>query len=161
MSPPTVVFVQEHERARPRGQSPCVCQHQKYKFDAKSSVCYIAVTALAERFCQNALGPARPPPALCAPDNSSIGCADGGSATGALELPPLCLRATLRLRTASVMRNEHSGKYTPRPPLCPGCAQIMRIARITSRFGGLPDLYRFECRACGLSHLEAAYIEAA
>src|SRR6516162_9439836 len=34
------------------------------------------------------------PPALRPPDNSSIGCADGGSATGALELPPLCLRDT-------------------------------------------------------------------
>ena len=27
----------------------------------KSSVCYIVVTALTERFCQNAMGPARPP----------------------------------------------------------------------------------------------------
>jgi uncharacterized protein CbrC (UPF0167 family) len=31
----------------------------------------------------------------------------------------------------------------------------------TSRFGGLPDLYTFECRACGVSHIEAAYIETA
>jgi len=34
------------------------------------------------------------PPALRPPDNSSVGCADGGSAIGALELPPLCLRTT-------------------------------------------------------------------
>ena len=53
------------------------------------------------------------------------------------------------------MRYERSNKYTPRTPLCPSCAQIMRVARITSRFGGLPDLYTFECRACGVSHIEA------
>jgi len=54
------------------------------------------------------------------------------------------------------MRNEHSGKYTPRPPHCLACAQVMRLARITSRFGDLPDLYSFECRACGVSHIEPA-----
>jgi len=27
-------------------------------------------------------------------------------------------------------------------------------------FGDQPDLYIFECRACGVSHVEAAYIEA-
>jgi len=32
----------------------------------------------------------------------------------------------------------------------------MRLARITSRFGDLPELYTFECRACGVSHIEAA-----
>jgi hypothetical protein len=59
------------------------------------------------------------------------------------------------------MRNEHSGKYMPRPPLYPSCAQIMRLARTTARFGKLPDLYIFECRACGVSHIDAAEIEAA
>jgi hypothetical protein len=59
------------------------------------------------------------------------------------------------------MPNEHSGKYTPTPPLCPSCAQIMRLARATSRFGNLSDFYTFECRACGVLHFEAAYIEAA
>ena len=44
---------------------------------------------------------------------------------------------------------------SPKPPHCPSCAQIMRLARITSRFGDLPDLYTFECRACGVSHVEA------
>jgi hypothetical protein len=59
------------------------------------------------------------------------------------------------------MRDERSNRYEPSPPLCPSCAQIMQIARITSRFDDLPDLYTFECRACGLSHIEAAYVEAA
>ena len=54
------------------------------------------------------------------------------------------------------MRNEYSGKDTLRPPVCPSCAQIMRLARTTLRFGSLPDLYIFECRACGVSHIEAA-----
>jgi hypothetical protein len=54
------------------------------------------------------------------------------------------------------MRYEFSNKNTPRPPLCPSCAQIMRLARITSRFEQLADLYTFECRSCGLWHIEAA-----
>jgi hypothetical protein len=57
----------------------------------------------------------------------------------------------------STMRNEHSGKNTPRPPVCPSCAQIMRLARTTLRFGGLPDLFIFECRACGVSHIDEAH----
>jgi hypothetical protein len=32
----------------------------------------------------------------------------------------------------------------------------MRLARITSRFEDLPDLYTFECRSCGVSHIEPA-----
>jgi hypothetical protein len=36
----------------------------------------------------------------------------------------------------------------------------MRLARITSRFDDLPDLHVFECRACGVSHVEAAIEEA-
>jgi hypothetical protein len=44
---------------------------------------------------------------------------------------------------------------SPKSPDCPSCAQIMRLARITSRFGDLPDLYTFECGACGVSHVEA------
>jgi hypothetical protein len=51
------------------------------------------------------------------------------------------------------MPNERSA---PKSPLCPSCAQIMQLVRITSRFGDLPDLYTFECRACGLSHIEPA-----
>ena len=55
------------------------------------------------------------------------------------------------------MSNEHS---TPKSPLCPGCAQTMRLARITSRFEDLPNLYAFECRSCGVSHIEAAPLAA-
>ena len=54
------------------------------------------------------------------------------------------------------MPHEFSGKYAPVSPHCPACAQVMRLARITSRFGDLPDLYTFECRACGVSHIEPA-----
>jgi hypothetical protein len=43
----------------------------------------------------------------------------------------------------------------PKPPHCPSRAQIMQLARVTSRFGNLPDLYTFECRDCGVSHIEA------
>jgi len=59
------------------------------------------------------------------------------------------------------MRNEHSDKYTPRPPLCPSCAKTMRLARTTWRFENLPDRYTYECRACGLSYIDAAWVEAA
>jgi hypothetical protein len=66
---------------------------------------------------------------------------------------------TLRFKNrVSAMRNESSGKYTPGPPHCPSCAQIMWLARIASRFGDLPDLYTFECRACGVTHIEAATV---
>jgi GcrA cell cycle regulator len=44
---------------------------------------------------------------------------------------------------------------SPKLPHCPHCAQVMRLARITPRFGDLPDLYIFECRACGVLHVEA------
>jgi RNase P subunit RPR2 len=54
------------------------------------------------------------------------------------------------------MRYEHSNKDTLRRPLCPSCAQLMRLVRVTSRFEKLPDLYVFECRACDLTHIEAA-----
>jgi len=54
------------------------------------------------------------------------------------------------------MPYELSGKYAPASPHCPSCGQIMRLARITSRFGDLPDLYTFECQACGVSHIEPA-----
>jgi hypothetical protein len=31
----------------------------------------------------------------------------------------------------------------------------MQLGRVTSRFDDLPDLHTFECRACGVSHIEA------
>jgi len=43
---------------------------------------------------------------------------------------------------------------TPKPPPCPSCAQTMRLARTTSRFGDLPDVYTFECQACDMWHVE-------
>jgi hypothetical protein len=49
-----------------------------------------------------------------------------------------------------------SNKHKPRLPLCPSCAQIMRLAREASRFGNVSNLYTFECRACGVSLIEAA-----
>ena len=49
-----------------------------------------------------------------------------------------------------------SNKNMPRLPLCPSCAQIMRLARKASRIGDLPDLCTFECRACGVSLIEVA-----
>ena len=54
------------------------------------------------------------------------------------------------------MSYEFSDKCAPASPHCPACAQVMRLARVTSRFGDLPDLYTFECRACGVSHIEPA-----
>jgi len=52
------------------------------------------------------------------------------------------------------MLYELSNKCAPTSPHCPTCAQVMRLARITSRFSELPDLYTFECRACAVSHIE-------
>jgi len=39
-------------------------------------------------------------------------------------------------------------------PRCPGCAQLMRLVRRTKRFGVLPELFTFECRSCGVSHID-------
>ena len=55
------------------------------------------------------------------------------------------------------MSYKFSDKCAPASPHCPACGQVMRLARITSRFGDLPDVYTFECRACGVSHIEAAH----
>ena len=66
----------------------------------------------------------------------------------------------IALKDALPMRYERSHEHSPKTPLCPSCAQVMRFARITSRFGDLPDVYTFECWGCGVTHIEAAYIEA-
>ena len=79
----------------------------------------------------------------------------------ALALPLVSSHHTAVQGPFSAMRNEYSGKYTPRPPPCPSCAQLMRLARTTSRFGNLPELYIFECRACGVSHIDAAWEQVA
>jgi transposase-like protein len=34
-------------------------------------------------------------------------------------------------------------------PRCPSCGKPMKLARVTPRFGGLPELQTFECRPCG------------
>jgi hypothetical protein len=50
----------------------------------------------------------------------------------------------------------YNGEDHPMLLACPSCSRIMRLVRTTSRFGDLPDLYTFECRACGVSNVEAA-----
>jgi hypothetical protein len=39
-------------------------------------------------------------------------------------------------------------------PLCPSCAQRMRLIRRTERFDGLLDVCTFQCRDCGVSQIE-------
>jgi transposase-like protein len=34
------------------------------------------------------------------------------------------------------------------PPTCPRCGAAMRLARVTPRAFGHPELRSFECRAC-------------
>jgi hypothetical protein len=56
-------------------------------------------------------------------------------------------------------RAEHSlvinaERSRPKLPLCPSCAQDMRLIRRTQRFGTLPDVCAFECRGCVVSHFE-------
>jgi hypothetical protein len=67
-----------------------------------------------------------------------------------------CTKAN-RLPVAQQAKSEGLNMMTgtPKPPLCPSCVQPMRLVRTTSRFGDLPDLYTFECRACGVLHVEA------
>ena len=56
-----------------------------------------------------------------------------------------------RAEPSLVMNADRS---RPNLPLCPGCAQNMRLVRRTQRFGALPDVCTFECRGCGVSHFE-------
>jgi hypothetical protein len=55
---------------------------------------------------------------------------------------------------ARVMHDERANKSVPRPPRCAVCARPMQLVRRTPRFGGLPDLYTFECEDCGEQHIE-------
>jgi hypothetical protein len=70
---------------------------------------------------------------------------------------PLWIRELLNAALGShrepnlVMSADHSPLASRR---CSSCAQPMKLARRTQRFGGLPDLCTFECPACGLSHTE-------
>ena len=52
------------------------------------------------------------------------------------------------------MPTKSSENLGPAAPRCPCCAQAMHLARKTPRFGGLPDLYTFECLSCETSHIE-------
>lgn len=54
------------------------------------------------------------------------------------------------------MLSERSDRIALKRPRCIGCARSMRLIRKTLRFGGLPDLYTFECEACGETHVEEA-----
>jgi len=90
----------------------------------------------------------------------SVGCADDSGAKDALA-PPIRLRVFAVQGPFSAMHNQHTANDTPRAPLCPSCAQIMRLARTTTRFGNLPDLHVFECRACGVTHIDPAQVEVA
>jgi hypothetical protein len=65
------------------------------------------------------------------------------------------------LRTALSIRNEHSIKYMPTPPLCPSCDQNMRLARITSRFGDLPDFISLNAELVACQKSRRRIIEAA
>jgi transposase-like protein len=40
-------------------------------------------------------------------------------------------------------------------PRCPACGHPMKLARITPRVGGLPELQTFECRPCSVAYTEA------
>jgi hypothetical protein len=52
------------------------------------------------------------------------------------------------------MYYEQANNSAPKPPRCFGCGRPMQAVRRTPRFGGLPDPYTFECRACGVWHIE-------
>ena len=50
--------------------------------------------------------------------------------------------------TEEIKRVGAAGK--PEPWNCPNCGQPMKLARVTPRVGGLPELHTFECRPCGV-----------
>ena len=52
------------------------------------------------------------------------------------------------------MYDKCANKSAPKPPRCLACARPMQLVLRTSRFGELPDLYTFQCRACDEWHLE-------
>ena len=54
------------------------------------------------------------------------------------------------------MRNKYVNYSAPKLPRCFGCARLMHLVRRTPRFGELRDVYTFECRACGVWHIEEA-----
>jgi hypothetical protein len=54
------------------------------------------------------------------------------------------------------MQDKCANYSAPRSPRCFGCARPMQLVRRTPRFGALRDVYTFECRACGVWHIEEA-----
>ena len=54
------------------------------------------------------------------------------------------------------MLDGRSDRTILKRPRCASCARPMRLIRKTLRFGGLSDLYTFECEACGEWHVEEA-----
>jgi hypothetical protein len=64
--------------------------------------------------------------------------------------------STCAMRSAmfSAMPTNAPDSSGPAAPRCPRCAQPMRLVRRTPRFGGLSDLYTFECQSCEASHTE-------
>ena len=85
---------QEDERVFSRGQSPMCWSSPKIRIRYQIGCLLQRGYRVDGAFLPECNGSGPSPPALRPPDNSSIGCADGGSATGALELPPLYLRAS-------------------------------------------------------------------
>jgi hypothetical protein len=73
-----------------------------------------------------------------------------------MDLATQLIAATMRGAKHEVfaMPTNGSDSSGPAAPRCPRCAQPMRLVRRTPRFGGLPDLYTFECRSCEISHTE-------
>lgn len=45
---------------------------------------------------------------------------------------------------------------SPELPLCPNCGTPMVLARISPRFGGLPELHTFQCKPCSVVFTEVA-----
>src|SRR5450759_4839816 len=48
----------------------------------------------------------------------------------------------------AVATNSHTMNATEEVRPCPICGRQMRLARITPRLGGLPELQTLECRPC-------------
>jgi hypothetical protein len=72
------------------------------------------------------------------------------------EKPRKAMAMTLSIAQAIPMSDEWANNPAPKPPRCPNCAQPMRLVRRTQRFGGLSELFTFECATCGVSHIEAS-----
>jgi hypothetical protein len=78
-----------------------------------------------------------------------------GAVTPSISQQQYCGRPSGKVRAMfRAMFDECANKPAPKPPRCPKCAQVMRLVRRTPRFDGLPELFTFECLACGVFHFE-------